>query len=84
MGVATPLPPIMICAAAPTGRHRGGSTTDISKKHRTAPPCRTEALRRVTIVIFTFFYRFSWFWCERPFMCVSHENRFLQELMMVG
>jgi len=34
MGMETPIPPVMIVAAAP-----GGSLTFISEKHRTAPPC---------------------------------------------
>ena len=37
MGVETPIPPIMICAAAPDGAPRGGSTTDISKKTPNCP-----------------------------------------------
>jgi hypothetical protein len=31
IGVETPIPPIMINAAAPDGASRGGSTTDISE-----------------------------------------------------
>jgi len=36
---------------APTGRPRGGSVSKMySCKHRTAPPCLGEALRRVALI----------------------------------
>ena len=50
MGVETPIPPIMIMPPPPKGRPRGGSMTDISKKHGTAPPCPGGALRRGALI----------------------------------
>jgi hypothetical protein len=84
MGVDTPIPPIIIDPAAPDGAPpRRINTVDFSeiflperlKENRTAPPCLEEALIRGTIVIFTFFCRFSWFGCERPFMSVSTKPK---------
>ena len=50
MGVETPIPPIIICAAAP-GRKPPRRINDRSlKNHRTAPPCPGGALRRGALV----------------------------------
>jgi hypothetical protein len=50
MGADAPIPPLLIDAAAPAGRSRGGFLFPVFPETELAPPCRKEALRRGVLV----------------------------------